>query len=398
MEYKLTKEREDKTHIYYNARIAQGVTAGTTYRNNTLSNTLAFLIDQQSSNLLDEPNNYVMSILRFVCNLATLPIRIFDIVHSPPNITQSPFSIAMQYNGHATRKYIYWEPEDKTAPLPDITQSANEYFAPYFYMYTYAHLVKLINKAFYDCFNDLLALTALPTIQAPFIVYNRESRTFDLIVDDTYRNASTINSATTFNNIEIYYNTAFYNLLFNTNAQKVHDETEVLGRNYLLQIGVSGDNIIDQTSGTPIYYNPYDDLGITPIASKLFVIKQEYQILNNLADGQQIIFTSDNLQTVHEYSSPQIGFTGLPVESLQQNQLPIITDLDISEATNDNGSPRQIVTYTPTAEYRLINIRSTKPIRRIDIKIWWTNRYGYLIPLYLGYFNIATLKIVFIKK
>jgi hypothetical protein len=148
----------------------------------------------------------------------------------------------------------------------------------------------------------------------------------------------------------------------------------------------------------PTYYNPYDDLAITPIASKLFVIKQEYQILNNLADGQQIVFTSTNLQTLQEYSSPQIGFTGVPVDSVQQNQLSIITDLDMSEAINTNGSARQIVTYTPTAEYRLIDINSTKPIKRIDIKIWWVNRFGYLIPLYLGYFNIASLKLVFIKK
>lgn len=398
MEYQLNKVAEHGKHIYYNARIAQGVTAGTSYRNNTLSNTLAFLIDQQASAILDAPNDYYMSIVRFVCNLSTLPIRIFDMIHTPPNIDTSPFSISMQYNGHAVQKYIKWEPEDKQAPAPNLSISVNEYFSPYFYLYTYTHLVKLINRAYIDCFNDLLALTPLPTSQAPFMVYNRDSRTFDLIVDETYRNVS-IDGAGVFNNIEIYYNTPFYNLLFNTYALKVASDNEPLGRTFHLQIDMTGDNVIDQTLGVDIkYYDPYNDLALVPIAKKLITLKQEYQIMNNLADGQQIVFTSTNLQTAQEFSSPQIGFTGVPLDAIQQNQLSIITDLDMSEAINTNGSARQIVTYTPTAEYRLININSTKPIKRIDIKIWWVNRFGYLIPLYLGYFNIASLKIVFIKK
>ena len=399
IKYEATKSHEEikkgRIYKYYNARICQGIQAGTNYTTGTFSNTMAVYIDQNSSIFINNPENYYMSIVRFVCNTSALPIRLFKTTIISPTQLSSPYSITLGYNGNYAQSFLIWEPEDLTAPVPPFENSFEFFTAPYFYLYTYTHLVKLINNTFLSAYNQLATYGALPTTMIPYMIYHRDTKTFDLITDSHY-----ITTTVPPVEIEIYYNTPFYNLFFNSYALKVGVDDEPTGRVWQLQINIRGDNVYDQTgSNLPIYYNPYlNDISVIPIDGVIIITNQEYQTVSNLNDSQQIVFTSNKLNCDFENASPTVGWLDEDDSAIQTLSLPIITDIDMSNAIESVGSARQIVTYNPTAEYRLLNLTTTEPLKRIDLKIWWVNRYGNLLPLYLGYFNIATIKIAFISK
>ena len=76
---------------------------------------------------------------------------------------------------------------------------------------------------------------------------------------------------------------------------------------------------------------------------------------------------------------------------------PILTDFvpNISAAA---GESRSIAYYVPTSQYRLVDLISTNPLQKIDIRIFWEDRDGNLYPLEISIFQQASLKLGFFKK
>jgi hypothetical protein len=54
--------------------------------------------------------------------------------------------------------------------------------------------------------------------------------------------------------------------------------------------------------------------------------------------------------------------------------------------------------YSPTAEYRLIDMNSCRNLNRVDIIVYWKDKFGNMHPFELNPRNAASVKIMFRRK
>jgi hypothetical protein len=78
------------------------------------------------------------------------------------------------------------------------------------------------------------------------------------------------------------------------------------------------------------------------------------------------------------------------------NLLPILSDFSI--AVDGNNQYRPMVEYNPGAEYRLIDMNSTTNLNRLDIIVYWKDRFGGLHPFQLQPGCAASVKLMFRRK
>ena len=78
------------------------------------------------------------------------------------------------------------------------------------------------------------------------------------------------------------------------------------------------------------------------------------------------------------------------------NLLPILSDFAI--AVDANNQYRPMVEYSPGAEYRLIDMHSTTNLSRLDIIVYWKDRFGGLHPFELQPGCAASVKLMFRRR
>jgi hypothetical protein len=57
-----------------------------------------------------------------------------------------------------------------------------------------------------------------------------------------------------------------------------------------------------------------------------------------------------------------------------------------------------MVIYNPNAEYRLIDMNSYMNLNRVDIIVYWKDKFGNIHPFELNPGNAASVKIMFRRK
>jgi hypothetical protein len=77
------------------------------------------------------------------------------------------------------------------------------------------------------------------------------------------------------------------------------------------------------------------------------------------------------------------------------NSVGIITDFNLDLTTP--GAQRSVALYSPQI-YRLIDLLSDAPLRKIDIAFWWVDRLNNFYPLYISPYDAITMKIGFFNK
>ena len=71
---------------------------------------------------------------------------------------------------------------------------------------------------------------------------------------------------------------------------------------------------------------------------------------------------------------------------------------DFSIAVDGNNQYRPMVIYNPNAEYRLIDMNSYMNLNRVDIIVYWKDKFGNIHPFELSPGNAASVKIMFRRK
>ena len=71
---------------------------------------------------------------------------------------------------------------------------------------------------------------------------------------------------------------------------------------------------------------------------------------------------------------------------------------DFAIAVDANSQYRPMVEYNPGAEYRLIDMNSTTNLNRLDVIVYWKDRFGGLRPFELQPRCAASMKLVFRRK
>jgi hypothetical protein len=295
-----------------------------------------------------------------------------------PNLT--PWTVSLFYQNTAfTRPVIYIPTTNLPAPVPPSQNSGVQKIDPYYYIYYYHTLSFIINEALRLAYNDLKTAFPLAPIDVqPSINYNDNGRgTFQFIVDR--KMAPQITAPP--NNVRLFFNPLMNLLLSNTPG--------------IVNIGGLNGNL-NLDFELAIYQELFDAneyfVNGNQTTPRCLFFEQEFNNVAYINAVKSIVFISNTLSTNKEYISSKDDINEL-------NGLSVIADFEISNS-EEAGTVRNLVQYatTGTGTYRLIDIKTTTPLNKLDLSVYWTDQLGNLYPIFLYPNTYLTVKFVFTRK
>jgi hypothetical protein len=172
------------------------------------------------------------------------------------------------------------------------------------------------------------------------------------------------------------------------------EETNQLGNGYTRIVSAAdlpfiGNFYPPASAGPPVFH----------AISSFEVVSSPYSSAPLWNPVKQLLFTTALMPVNNE-------LVGLPVvqnsdprlnTDVQNNNFsPIITDLEVPLISGDETKCN--ISYSPSGEYRLIDLQSNQPINSIEISVYWKDQYGTLHPFTLEPGCFSSLKILFRKK
>jgi hypothetical protein len=336
------------------------------------------------------PEDYYMSIIRFTLDTPSLPVFIPYIIPYQSNRDLTIYNITLSWTNPLAPfqtfsfvQPVIYSPQNLEAEVPSPpSSSANglqNNFTGYYDVFNYQYWIYLINQAFTSCFNQLNALVvgaglALPTANAPVLNFDTQNDIAILIADQAGYDTTSADY------IKIFFNPALFQLFssfpviidnFSTNINNVQIQTTTFG----------GSNLVQYPPVSPTY-----------TAIQVF---QEYSTVALWTPITSIVFCSNTLPVVpNQLSSPLLYVDGKILQSGNNSNIAqIITDF-----VSDTGIYKPNIVFTPTAQFRYIELLGNRPLSNIDISVFWKSRTGELIPFRLTSGSSATIKILFTKK
>lgn len=306
--------------------------------------------------ILTHPEKYFSSIIRFGIPIDLVPILIFPCNPLQNNANISNLIIGVQ-TGAGVQFPIpvtYVSSNNITAPTPNGTSPFFLNFQlndPYYFVYSVQDMIDMFNTALAAAF---VAAGSPGGGAAPYYIYTSTGQVISLIVTSAFIGSG----AQIFMNapLQVYLNSFRFKTKNNTNG--------------------------------PFMY--YHNLATTPHGqTSPYQFDWEYNAIDLWLDARKIIITSQTLPSRQEASST-LTDAGNAVYQ------PIITDFLLS--FNNIQDLSSIVVYSPTSQYRLIDLFKTEPISRFNFQFYWQSEAGALFPILLSPGQSITTKISFLNK
>ena len=353
------ESKNDKTDsvIYFNGNIRNPyVDAG---------QQKAFLakFDQSLANgaVVDLPENYYLSIVRFSISHAAIPIYFFrDNFYSVTiNNTQVFLTYIQSGNGYNAYGFTGLQP-----------------------VYYYQQITKMVNialKAAHD------AEFGVEPNQEPFMTYDPVTEKFAMSIPSAYVNTGAypyvfnVGRGISFNS-NLFQQFQYFSATNNGLNQ-------LLGKDYTLDLPTYSHFTNFVQYANPAAALPIPPAGLVP-AYNYFRIIQERSALYLFNEIQSIVFSSSSLPTTKEFIGKNDG-------SGNAGSVPILVDF-----VPDQSAPRDLsqYQYVPNGPYKLINLTNSIPITSFDYQIGLATRSDVIYPLYLEPGEVCQVKFAFIKK
>jgi len=130
-----------------------------------------------------------------------------------------------------------------------------------------------------------------------------------------------------------------------------------------------------------IIVNSYGSLNIAQISSSPFSnsttsycqVYQEYSTTPAWNPITSIVFTSASIPVVAGNAGSPLVYDGIYNIQASNNAFII---MEITDFASSNADYRGFINYTPSGEYRLIDLQGNDPIKNIDIQAYWKDRFG----------------------
>ena len=344
-------------------------------------------------------SEYYCSVIRFTIPLDQVPLLICPIVPNQANSNLTPLIIGIQ-NGldnipgsYFSSNLIYFA--DNNFPPPPQNQPV-QVITPYYFINSYQILVNMINTALATSYVVSGLAAANPGLLPPYFEYNPVTDLFSLIVPAFL----TGQIAPPPGFPRIYMNDALATFLFSfvlkSNVTNESSNIHPFGNDYFF---------ILERSISYQFYPPGVTVPATtappnlPAISLYYKYTQEYSIIEYWTSLRKIIIISNTIPVKNEYvpATNNVNNAGISDQSGVNVSYPILTDF-VPNISSTAGDSRSIAYYVPQSQYRLVDLISTNPLQKIDIRIFWQDREGNLYPLLLSLFQQASLKIGFFKK
>jgi hypothetical protein len=333
-----------------------------------------------SEALLQNPNEFYCSITRFSVSGKALPLMVIPILagisQTNPNLT--PWTVSLVYQNNVfTAPIIYIPTNDLTVPKPPSQNNGVQDVGLYYYIYFYSDLAYFISNALTTAYNALkTAFPLAPVGQAPYILFEEDKAIYKLVCDRLM--SPFITPAP--NTVDLYFNPAL--ALVMANIPNQYFTNPPLGNLNLSNIIA----IYNETNND----NEYFVNGVATTPRTLF-FNQEFNNVAFINAVKSIVFISNTLGTNKEFISSRTA-------SEELNGLSILTDFEADFSVG--GSVQNYITFatTGTGNYRLVDIKNTMPLNKLDLSIYWTDQLGNLYPVFLYPNTYITVKFVFTRK
>ena len=352
--------------------------------------------ETRNSPFILDPESYYLSIVRFTLDTPSLPVFQPEIVPNQGNRDLTIYTVTLSWTNPIApfqtfnqQQPVIWSPQIASSPVPappsQTTSKLQNNQTGYYETLNYQYWIYLINQTFLTCFANLNAQVVasglvLPTIHAPVL-------SWDTVNNITIMNADVAGYNTSnANHIGIYFNPAMFQLFSSFPVIIQSYQTAVAGKNVQIQpLGFGGANIVEFPPSAPpaSQYQAYQ-------------IVQEYSTVALWTPITSIVFTSNTLPIVpNNISAPLLFINGQIYNNGGNNSniSQVITDF-----VSDTGIYKPQIVYTPTAQYRLVNLVGNTPVYNLDINVFWKDRVGVLQPFRLTSGSTATIKILFQRK
>jgi hypothetical protein len=344
-------------------------TPGIKYYNLSLTNNqqdpiLASLTDRRTSSILEKPDEWEMSIVRF--QICTNEVPLFKpVIPDPAFPLRTNMSITLKYLNNFFQQFIEVTAQEATRGIFD-----------------YNAILDHVNDASLIAFGLLKgAFPASDGTAAPLFYLNADTSLISMYTQSVFIQSNA-------NRIQIGLNQPLQSLLNMPTSNIVLPSASISGFTYELAVKDSA-ILLPPTNlreGYPI--------GVNPIPGEVMSSSQEFRTLDEWNLIKAVIFTTALVPLQHEYlpNSSGIGQSYVP----NNNQLGILTDFQIQK---DNVEPtRGILTYVPPGEYRMISLMGTNPFSAIDVTASYQTYNGDIFPITLGQGENMSLKIMFRRK
>lgn len=345
-----TVETKDDS-IYYNIQM----------NNTTVQSQVAAFQQNLPSNIVDEIDDYYLTVCRFVLDLVDIPLFVFK---------DNQYWVTLSYMGtDASAPILYTLPYTPGTPKN---------------VYSYQSFCELINNTIVTAYTALrVTYPALPALTSPtspcYLVYNPDNGVISVyalasLMQDTLMNPITL----WFNSTLNYFFDNFYSNYVSQGALD-HKDVQIIIHSFY------------GTNATATTYQPGS------VTDTLIQMKQEYQATYRWSDISLIVFKSASLGTRPEYTQNPNLTSNLVSNTTAGTAIPasnILTDFAINPSAP--GDTQSLAVYTP-AIYRLIDLLGAKT-NSIDISIFWRDQIGNEYPVTIPQDGSITVKLGFFKK
>jgi hypothetical protein len=348
---------------------------------------------------------------------------------------------------HVTVKSVRWAPNFNPSllvPTRSVLTGKNTVNFPYYWCNSYARFIGQVNNALYDAYvanyNYIYTnwIDTLTTTQKeifynivarfystpPFLEWSNSSLKASLVANALFNsqepNYAIVERLWTLVagiaehtpdppipfNFKIAFNASLYALFSSFPATETVINNEKF---YIMDFTHPVPNIVNTTlNAIPLYPNypfldPFGgDEGTTSIPSPLeyghigthIVLEQEFSTIDIWCPINGIVFTTNTLPIViNQFSSNVTLNSDRPSPEAGADFALVITDIQ----TNQQGYKPNLL-YTPTAEYRRLDMTGNLGLTNIDIRVFWRAKTGQLLPMKLGCGVTTTIKLLFQKK
>lgn len=368
---------EGPDNVYYNINIA--------YNPNGEFFQPATYTANKTIPILNNPSDYYCSVIRFNIPLDTLPVTIMPIIPNQlnPNLSTLRIGIRNYNTGISYEEPIIYENPSTTMSAP-VQNQPTQVITPYYYIYSYFKMINLINKALATAFASFAAANpADPRVifmgnplPPPFFIYDPDASLIRLITFRTWIATPEIPPIPK-TSVYIYINTEL--ITFLDAFTFFSERSSPSNLNFFFIVQDRGDN------GYPV--NTF------PTPSDYIYSIQTYSTIGNWQSIKKLVITTASLPIVSE-SLPLIGNGN----DDQTNYVNILSDFlpQINNASMTN--PRENAIYYPTSQYRLVDLISGIPLKKIQVSVLWLDKDNNLYPVFISQFSSLTMKLAFVKK
>jgi len=333
-----------------------------------------------------DASDYYCTIVRF--NIQTgdaLPVMIpvIDTTQGDKDVTVYKVTIKRRNRSTGTvitsaEEAVVYVPSDHTVPVPSLVAGGvQDVTSGYYNVYQYQDFVDMVNSALDLAWREAIVGTDVPE-QAPFLEFNPETYACSI---NTPRQCEPGRSDPN-DYYDIYFNSRLFELFIGFPADYYSDgqykiKVRNRGESNVRKLTYPGNVTIDYLQ----MYQEMSSVGMwNPVSAVVFATTS--LPIHPTQTSAPRIYNDKTNSTGIGYGSPNIA--------------NILSDFAVPISATNQYRPE--ISYTPSAEYRLIDMFSNHNLTRIDLQVYWKDKYGNFHRFYLQPGCAAHIKILFRLK